>query len=381
VLDSEFNVSATAYLPAEVASSDELQDQIRAIRDSGAFHVAQLVPYGLMVLNPQRQAVFVNDSVLEMAKAEIDSDILGKRPGEIFNCIHLKDGKSLCGTTEFCRECGAAKAVVDGLSGLEADAVCRMLCDLGNGPEAMDLRVTAAPYNDEEGRKYTVFTLLDVSSEKRRRSLERIFFHDILNLAGGLRGFMQHVCSNPTSLDTDSAHVLSLSFERLLEEICAQRDLAAAESGELKVKSSQLNSLTQLESVIKVYRRHGIAENKQVLMSEDSEDFEFESDAVLLGRVLGNMVKNSLEASKSGESVTIGCSRTSGAFRFSVHNNGCMPRKVRNQIFKRSFSTKGEDRGLGTYSILLLTERYLGGTVAFTSTVEDGTRFWIDIPA
>jgi sensor histidine kinase regulating citrate/malate metabolism len=58
-----------------------------------------------------------------------------------------------------------------------------------------------------------------------------------------------------------------------------------------------------------------------------------------------------------------------------------MPRKVRNQIFKRSFSTKGEDRGLGTYSILLLTERYLGGTVAFTSKVEDGTRFWIDIPA
>lgn len=380
MLNSDFNGYISAYLPAEVAAGDELQDQIRSIRDSGAFEVAQLVPFGLMVLNSHRQAVFVNNSVLEMASSDADS-ALGRRPGEIFQCIHLKDGKSLCGTTEFCRECGAAKAVVDGLSGLEADAVCRMLCDLGNGPEAMDLRVTAAPYSDAAGRKYTVFTLLDVSSEKRRRSLERIFFHDILNLAGGLRGFMQHVCSNPNSLDTDSARVLSLSFERLLEEICAQRDLAAAESGELRVKPQRLDSMKQLENVVKVYRKHGAAEEKQVMILDDAEAVPFHADPVVLGRVLGNMVKNALEASRAHESVAVGCSATPGGVRFTVYNDGYMPRSVKNQIFKRSFSTKGEGRGLGTYSILLLTERYLDGKAGFHSTKEDGTQFWIDLPA
>ena len=39
-----------------------------------------------------------------------------------------------------------------------------------------------------------------------------------------------------------------------------------------------------------------------------------------------------------------------------------MPDEVKAQIFERSFSTKGRGRGIGTYSIKLLTERYLEGT-------------------
>lgn len=41
-----------------------------------------------------------------------------------------------------------------------------------------------------------------------------------------------------------------------------------------------------------------------------------------------------------------------------------MPRTSQLQIFQRSFSTKGKGRGLGTYSIKLLTERYLKGTAS-----------------
>ncbi len=37
-------------------------------------------------------------------------------------------------------------------------------------------------------------------------------------------------------------------------------------------------------------------------------------------------------------------------------------------------------RGLGTYSVKLLTERYLGGAVTFTSTQEEGTTFRVCYP-
>jgi len=57
-----------------------------------------------------------------------------------------------------------------------------------------------------------------------------------------------------------------------------------------------------------------------------------------------------------------------------------MPESVRLQVFQRSFSTKSHDRGLGTYSMKLLAERYLGGTVSFTSSVEEGTTFRIRLP-
>ena len=57
-----------------------------------------------------------------------------------------------------------------------------------------------------------------------------------------------------------------------------------------------------------------------------------------------------------------------------------MSAKVKAQVFQRSFSTKGEGHGLGTYSIKLLTERYLKGTTGFTSSAENGTEFFVRIP-
>jgi sensor histidine kinase regulating citrate/malate metabolism len=64
---------------------------------------------------------------------------------------------------------------------------------------------------------------------------------------------------------------------------------------------------------------------------------------------------------------------------FSIKNPGLIPAEVQSQIFQRSFSTKGKGRGLGTYSIKLLTERYLNGSVGFTSSIERGTEFFVKI--
>jgi sensor histidine kinase regulating citrate/malate metabolism len=49
-------------------------------------------------------------------------------------------------------------------------------------------------------------------------------------------------------------------------------------------------------------------------------------------------------------------------------------------MFQRSFSTKGSDRGLGTYSMKLLGERYLHGEVEFTTSQEEGTTFRLILP-
>lgn len=65
---------------------------------------------------------------------------------------------------------------------------------------------------------------------------------------------------------------------------------------------------------------------------------------------------------------------------FWVHNPTVMPRKVQLQVFQRSFSTKGKGRGLGTYSVKFLSERYLQGQVFFASTPETGTTFTVHYP-
>ena len=101
---------------------------------------------------------------------------------------------------------------------------------------------------------------------------------------------------------------------------------------------------------------------------------------MLLRRVLGNMLKNALEATPPGKAVSLSCSSDQGTVTFSVHNPKPMPRDVQLQIFQRSFSTKGSGRGIGTYSMKLFTERYLGGTVHFTVSEEEGTTFRVSLP-
>ena len=57
-----------------------------------------------------------------------------------------------------------------------------------------------------------------------------------------------------------------------------------------------------------------------------------------------------------------------------------MPKDVKLQIFQRSFSTKGIGRGIGTYSMKLITEQYLKGTISFVSNGAVGTTFTLRIP-
>ena len=92
------------------------------------------------------------------------------------------------------------------------------------------------------------------------------------------------------------------------------------------------------------------------------------------------MLVNALEATPAGGNVVGGLRREGDFAVFWVRNDAVMPDNVRVQIFKRSFSTKGEGRGLGTYSIKLLTENYLGGEVGFASSREEGTTFWVRLP-
>lgn len=93
------------------------------------------------------------------------------------------------------------------------------------------------------------------------------------------------------------------------------------------------------------------------------------------------MVKNAFEAIAVGEAVTVGFERGVDGVTFTVHNPGVIPERVAHQIFQRTFSTKApRGRGLGTYSMKLLGERYLGGRVGFQTSPEAGTVFAIRLP-
>lgn len=367
----------TQFAPAERASWEEIRAQARYFAD---FRLLQqffdAVPNIFLILNKHRQIIFANKALLELVGLKDEDTVYGLRPGEVLNCIHAAEHEGGCGTTEFCKTCGAVQAILTSLRGRESIKECRISQDNG---EALDLRVFATPLSIGKSR-FTLFSIADIRHEKRRLALERIFFHDILNVAGGLWGFAGLLKdADPGELDTIADTIYNLA-ETLIEEINAQRDLLIAENNELTVKPTPIDSLSFLREVAGLYQKHQVAKGRHIQIDPAAAAVPFVSDATLLRRVVGNMVKNALEACTEGQTVTLGCRHYPNGIELWVHNPTFMPRSVQLQMFNRSFSTKGKGRGLGTYSMKLLTERYLQGAISFTTSQTEGTTFTARYP-
>jgi PAS domain-containing protein len=108
------------------------------------------VPDMFVVLNEQRQIVFANRSLLNTLQCNSIEDLAGLRLGEALRCSFAfapgEDPLGSCGTTEFCRECGAVRAMLNSLRGAEDVQECRIM--LADGA-ALDLRVTARPLRQD----------------------------------------------------------------------------------------------------------------------------------------------------------------------------------------------------------------------------------------
>ncbi len=337
------------------------------------------VPDVYLTLNDKRQIVFANKTFIDFIGASDDPDkVLGMRVGEAVNCVNAFKMDAGCGTSEFCRNCGAVNAMVSALRGVEDLDECSIERKIPG--DTFDFRVWSQPY-DIQGERFVFFAIKDISHEKRRRALERIFFHDIVNTVGSLKGMTEMIKyeDEVDKIKQYSGLVYDLSL-RLLDEIYAQKQLAAAEARELKPKLQEFISSEFLADIQKTYSHHLSARGKFVEIDSDEETFDLKTDYTLLSRVVGNMTKNALEASLEGGTVTIGCEKKANEAVFWVGNSSRMPEYARLQIFKRSFSTKGDNRGLGTYSMKLLTERYLRGKVEFETSEGKGTIFRAIIP-
>ncbi len=376
------NAPETKFAPAERADTEQLQNQHNILTEIPWLTYAfDAMPQIVMILNEYRQTVYANKATLEAFKIDDINDISGKRPGEALSCIHSQKSPGGCGTSEYCKNCGAVLSVLSALNGTQESKSCCIVKNPDN--LAVNLAVKATPL-EIEGKKYAVVSATDISEETMKGMMERIFFHDILNLAGAAEGLSQILLE---SIDENNQKLKEISktihqsTKTLKEEITAQKDLAAAERGTLNPNIEQINSLNFLKEITDIYSHHEACRDKNISVFPNSADITFVCDRVILGRIIGNLIKNAIEASEEGMTVRAGCETTGeNKIVFRVHNQTFIDDETQHKIFERSFSTKGTDRGLGTYSVKLLTENGLNGKVRFTSEEESGTSFYITLP-
>lgn len=377
------SVNDTVFASAARAEMEVLQQQRDAfLSDPAATALLDAMPGPAMILNRNRQILVANHLLREALSPEDLDRVVGMRPGEALHCIRSCERSGGCGTTHACSQCGAVGAVLECLSTHKRiTRECRLRTSSPVDGGAFDLRVHAT-YLVVRGIEFVVVAVEDISSEKRRSVLERTFFHDLLNTCGGVQRLAELLDNEapPPELEVEWKHEMTRLSGVAMDQIQSQRQLLAAERGELGLQVELVQVRDLLEAQVGLFRHHANAGGKRLVL-DSVHQCEIHTDPALLGRVVGNLVKNAVEATVSGGTVSVSAEYGAGELTIAVHNDGVIPEPIQLQIFQRSFSTKGgEGRGVGTYSVKLLTERYLKGDVEFVSNDRIGTLFVIVVP-
>jgi nitrogen-specific signal transduction histidine kinase len=336
-----------------------------------------LVPMPLLVINGAWRVIYANAAVLKMLAPVEHMPVYGLREGEAFHCVHGRAGKEN-NSTSLCRVCGMAQAVAAALEGRDMVSDCRISCDLAGDSHSLDLRAWAVPLT-AGGETFSFLALADITHEKRRAVLENVCFHDLLNTLTGIRGLLDVLSHTDVVERPEVCRTLNQMTQHSIEEIGALRFLGQAEESTLQVVWEELRTGEFLRSSLKTLRSHPAGKSKRLQLDRDTVDVPFSSDRRLLRRVVDNLLLNALEATPEGGTVTLGCHLTVNQIDLWVHNDTWMPPEIQLQVFQRSFSTKGDGRGTGTYSIRLLSS-YLLGVASFSSTPEEGTTFHVILP-
>lgn len=334
----------------------------------------------ILILNQERQVLAANPETLKALNVQDTECLLGLRPGELFGCAFSSDEPGGCGTSRNCSTCGAVIAILASQELNEpVTRECLMTVVREGKHESHEFQVRSTPIN-LNNTPLTIFVINDISSAKRREVLENVFIHDLNNILTGLNGWSETLVRRPHDAATIAGKIVNISMQ-LTQEVQSQRLLVQAERGDLKVTLEPVGVSKILEGLKGFFSGYP-AENVDRLQVCDGHGniFLYSSEPLLI-RVLANMVKNAFEATTPPEPVRVWFEMFDGTPCFVVHNTGEIPDTIAMQIFKRSFSSKGSHgRGLGTYSMKLFGEQYLGGEVGFRSSEKEGTTFYIKLP-
>ncbi len=324
----------------------------------------------VLVLNEARQILAMNPEALLAMGIHDSEPMLGLRPGDALGCASALRSPDGCHTGPNCPSCGAYLALMQAdRNDVATVGECFLLREKAHRLEKAEFRVKATPIRLGRQRVF-ILVLQDISDQRAKASLERLFYHDLQNTVQALQGWCELLQQPTARVERVGQQLLQLT-ERLNREISCQRMMAHAEMGTLQVRPEVVSAAGLLLELEAYFEGHAVSQGRSLRMAPTSV-LSLCVDSALLMRVLVNMVKNALEAIEPGETVDVRLEVEQGRPVFRVTNPGQLAPEVAAGLFQRTFSTKGtRGRGYGTYSMKLLGEAYLGGEVGFVQDSEN----------
>jgi signal transduction histidine kinase len=338
----------------------------------------EISPSCLFILDMQNRFLMTNQRMRDFLGAKSEDEVTGRDFGILYRCVENGSGNPGCGRNPECGHCAFFCSLQEALFG----SLVRTEFVLNQHDGKSFIFSAIMKKISLEQQDVIAVSMLDISDRKRRETMERMFYHDLINAVSGMTGLLQLTELSP-SLNGDAKEMIATSrgcAEYLSDEIHFARNLSKAEKGELELELNNTRLSEILLRAMGFFRMH--VENRRIRFDvvNASPDAVVKTDRTLVVRILVNLIKNAMEAGSSGEVIGIRAIASNSLLTLEVHNRAYMPPAISENIFKRAFSTKGAGRGVGTYSVRLFAEQFLHGRTWFTTDPREGTSFYVEIP-
>lgn len=235
------------------------------------------------------------------------------------------------------------------------------------------------------------YTIVDITDRKKaerlREDVERMTRHDLKSPLTAVLTLPQLLRrdGNLTERQADMLSLMQHAGYRMLNMINQSLDLYRMERGVYELTPQKVDLLPILDNI--AGELHGVIEASDLTLSVlvrgaprgPHDVFAVRGEEMLLYTMLSNLVKNALEASPSGERVTV--SLTEGkALGVAVQNAGAVPPQVRENFFEKYVTAgKKDGTGLGTYGARLIAETH-GAKIAMATSEAAGTTVTVTFP-
>ncbi len=232
--------------------------------------------------------------------------------------------------------------------------------------------------------------------EKTRDRVERIMRHDLKNPLNGVLGGAQLLMMDELNEEQKSiVAMINDAGRQMLSMLDNSFDYLRMEDGTYEPQFEQLSVLDMLKMVETEVSEYAAQSGVSLQFMckgsvlEKADNFTIAGDKQHLVNMLGNLVRNAIEASKNGDTVALKVEvSTNGEagpserkyLYIDIHNSGVIPENIRNNFFERYVTFgKKNGTGLGTYLAKLVTE-FHNGKIDFTTGKREGTHLLMWLP-
>lgn len=176
--------------------------------------------------------------------------------------------------------------------------------------------------------------------------------------------------------------MIESAASRALSMVNLSLDLFRMENGSYVFRPSTVNLKSIAAAIVLGLAAQARSKLVQILFTEDDSPVYVEADDSLCYSILGNLIKNAVEAApeQSAVRLSITMSMNEGEMvQLQIHNLGCVPLELRDKFFAK-YSTAGKQggTGLGTYSSHLLAT-VQGGSLSMETSEDTGTSLFLKL--